>query len=245
MKRTELDQNILTVEKFLDAAAEPDLALMLEGFGVNTERRGALEMLLQNVKQRRLETDVQLARQKGLTERKGQLRRELNTQIRLLMDLIRSTYPKASWLSQLGMETRYKTVDAPDEKKGDEASSHRERSRKKAVPRGRSEAEFRGMCFVLLENLSELKPEVTAFLSDRGWTAERIAGLKAMLVAFSAACENRDSHRRLYRQKEVELAKAVKDLRDRYRNYARQVRLGTDDTPRGEKLAAAATGWTR
>ena len=248
MKRTELDRNILTVEKFLDAAAEPDLAIVLEGFGINVERVNELETLLQNVKQRRLETDVQLARQKSLTVRKDQLKRDLNTQIRRLTDLIRSRYPKASWLSQLGLETRYQTVTTPGETNGANENGEAvgsESSRRKAVRRGKSEAEYRSMCFILLENLSELDPDVIDFLISRGWTEERISGVKALLAEFSASCEVRDSNRRLYFQKEAELGLAVKSLRDRYRSYSRQTRLEADGHPSGQKLVAATSGWTR
>ena len=247
MKRTELDRNILTVEKFLDAATEADLAVILERFGIGGERLDELGALLQSVKNARLVSDLQLGRQKALTSRKDELKRKLSNEISRLADLIRSRYPKAKWLSQLGLETRYATVDPPLENASPPSGEESPESggvRRKAVPRGRSEAEFRGRCFVLLENLSELDVEVLAFLSGRGWTTERIDGVKALLAEFVAVCEERDSNRRLSRQANTGLTLAVKSLGDLYRSYARQLRVEAGDDPAGQKLVAATTAWS-
>ena len=112
MQRTKLDRNVLKVEKFIDAAGEADLALVMEGFGINAERLTELGQMVSEVKTARLRSDLQLARQKELTAQKDALKSALQEEITRLSDLIRSQYPKAPWLSSLGLETRYATVVA-------------------------------------------------------------------------------------------------------------------------------------
>ena len=236
MKRILLDRNILTVEKFLDAASEADLAARLESFGINNQRIDELDTLVANVKQLRLESDVQRARQKNRTAHKEQQKRILQHEITRLVNLIRSAYPKASWLSQLGLETRYHMINRP-------ADGGEDQLIRKAVRRSTSEAEFRGRCYVLLENLDELDVEVLAFLNGRGWSRERMEAAKTLLQNFVDACENRDSHLRLSRQKNAQFAEAVIALRDHYRSYSRQVRGEAGDDPMGQKLSAAAKAW--
>ena len=237
MKRTQLDRNMLTVEKFLDAAIEADLAVMLESYGINIDRLIELETLLGDVKQRRLESDMQTALQKDRTARKAKQKRALQSEIVRLSDLIRSMYPQATWLSQLGLETRFQTVNRSSD--GNEGESV-----KRATRSSRSEAAFRGKCHVLLENLDDLKPEVLESLSSRGWTAERIAAAKTLFADFVRICEERDSYLRISRQKSAELAEAIHALSSRYRSYARQVRIEAGHDPQSKKLTAATQSWS-
>lgn len=248
MQRTILDRNILKVEKFLDAAGEPDLGAMLADFGIGGERLAELTAMLQTVKTARLRSDVQLSRQKDLTARKDERKRTLQAEVARLSDLIRSRYPEAAWLSSLGLETRYQTVK-DETQKGSEPIPDSEnttaKTRPKAVRRGKSEAEFRSRCFLLVENVTEVDASIQEFLNGRGWTAERIANLKTLLAEFLAACEARDRNLRLARQRNAELAEAIRILEVTYRSFSRQARSEAGDDALGQKLEAATAAWTK
>ena len=161
MKRENLDRNILKVEKFLDAASEADLGAMLAGMGISGERLTELESKLQAVKAARLQSDLQLGRQKDLTVRKDQQKQTLQNEVRRLSDLIRSHYPGASWLSSLGLETRYRTVSPQPSNEaaanGETVTSESVTPRRVAVKRTTSEAEFRGRCYQLMENIDDVE----------------------------------------------------------------------------------------
>ena len=229
MQNVALEQNILRVQKFLDAAIEPDMAEVLARLGLDPLRLESLSAGLIEVKTANLKTDLLLSQQKDQTARKAELKQALQLEIARLIDLIRSEYAKDPILTALGLASRYETVTADDGK-----------AQRRPGQKSQSEASQRSRWTQLLDNIDGLAQEPRDFLAGRGWGPERITQVRSQLEAYAAACEARDSTMRLYREQSAILNELAKKLETTYRSYSRQVRREAGRNPLGLKLKAMA-----